>query len=197
MPYLAVSSRQQQQTVAGTLETATARKPDAVSSNHRIDCSIFHLGHHFRGPQKETKQNEGRTFFDEVVPAFGPGAQALGVVLFDVGALLDEHHQVAAETVAVLDALRRPLVVARLPERVRRRRQQVLVAVVRHPPPPPTPPPPPPPPPPPSGSLGRPTAKAIAPNRRTTRSSHSLSKSDPIRPTNDVLFLFCSSHYRR
>jgi len=69
---------------------------------------------------------------DQVVPLLGPGLEAARVVLLDLGALLDQCDQVARQLVAVFDALRRPLVVVRLPERVARRDQHVVVTVVRH-----------------------------------------------------------------
>ena len=59
------------------------------------------------------------TFLDGVVPLDGPRLELLRVQLLDLGALHDERREVRAESVAVLDAPRRPLVVAGLPERVR------------------------------------------------------------------------------
>ena len=61
------------------------------------------------------------TFLDGVVPLDGPRLELLRVHLLDLGALDDEGGEVGAEAVAVLDAPRRPLVAARLPERVRAR----------------------------------------------------------------------------
>lgn len=69
---------------------------------------------------------------DQVVPLLGPGLQAARVVPLDLGALLDQRDQVARQLVAILNALGRPLVVVRLPERVARRDQHVVVTVVRH-----------------------------------------------------------------
>jgi hypothetical protein len=73
-----------------------------------------------------------RALLDQVVPFLGPGLQAARVVPLDLSALLDQRDQVARQLVAILDALGRPLVVVRLPERVARRDQHVVVTVVRH-----------------------------------------------------------------
>ena len=73
------------------------------------------------------------TFFNKIIPFLRPSSQTLSVGLLDIGALLDQRLQLAAQPVAVVDAARGALVVAGLPERVRRdREQRLLVAVVRH-----------------------------------------------------------------
>jgi len=71
------------------------------------------------------------TFFYQVVPFDCPRFQLFGVHLFDLGAFRDQRHQVVAKLVPVLDPLRRSLVVARLPERVRAGGESVLT-VMRH-----------------------------------------------------------------
>lgn len=73
------------------------------------------------------------TFLNKIIPLLRPASQTLGVRLLNVGALLHQGLQFTAQSVAVIDATCCTLVVAGLPERVRRdREQRLLVAVVRH-----------------------------------------------------------------
>lgn len=73
-----------------------------------------------------------RPLLDGVVPFLRPRLQRLGVVLLDVRPLVHEGHQLLAQLVAVLDALRGLLVVAGLPEGVARGYEHVVIAVVGH-----------------------------------------------------------------
>lgn len=70
------------------------------------------------------------TLLDLVVPILRPVFKRLGIVLLDLRPFLDQSYQTVAELVTVLDPSRRSLVVARLPEGVRRCYQHVVVAVM-------------------------------------------------------------------
>jgi len=70
------------------------------------------------------------SLLDLVVPILRPVFERLGVVLLDLRPFLNQSYQTVAELVTVLDPPRRSLVVARLPEGVRRRYQHVVVAVM-------------------------------------------------------------------
>lgn len=70
------------------------------------------------------------SFLDLVVPILRPILQRLGVVLLDLRPFLDQRYQAVAELVPVLDPFRGALVIARLPEGVRRCYQHVVVAVM-------------------------------------------------------------------